>query len=265
MIDPLAQVDPRAKLAPEVHVGPWTYIGADVEIGSGTHIAPSVVIKGPTTIGKNNRIFQFATIGDEPADINYKGEPTVLAIGDNNTFREGVTLHRGTPAGRGETVIGNHNLLMAYSHVAHDCILGDHNILTNNTALAGFVRVGDWVTLGGYTLVQQRCSLGTGCFSSMGTAVSKDVPAYGRILGNPAHLRGINLVGMRRRQISEDAIRAVKAAFEIIYHGDTDLTHAYREIEILAAQANQEVLQPLLDSMTSLEYGLVHYKKTARL
>lgn len=162
LIDPRAIIDPTAKLADDVKVGPWTMIGANVEIGAGCVIEPHVIIKGPTRIGCNNRIFQFSSIGEDTPDLKYKGEATRLVIGDNNVIREGVTIHRGTVQDRSETTIGDNNLLMAYVHVGHDCVIGNHCILVNNASIAGHVHVGDWVILGGYSLVHQFCNMGEG-------------------------------------------------------------------------------------------------------
>ena len=159
MIDSTAIIHPSARLAADVQVGPWTLIGPDVEIGEGTIIASHVVIKGPTVIGKHNRIYQFSTVGDDTPDLKYKGEPTRLVIGDHNIIREGVTIHRGTVQDRNETTMGNHNLLMAYVHVGHDSVIGNHCILVNNTSLAGHVHVRDWAILSGFTLVHQFCRI----------------------------------------------------------------------------------------------------------
>ena len=177
MISPHAIVDPSARLHPTVEVGPWTTIGADVEIGEGCKIASHVVIKGPTTIGKRCEIFQFSTIGEATPDLKYQGERTTLTIGDENIFREGVTVHRGTAQDRGDTQIGSHNLLMAYAHVGHDCVIGDHCILVNNSVLAGHVLVGDWAIIGGYSGVHQYCQIGAHSFIGGMTKVTQDVPA----------------------------------------------------------------------------------------
>src|SRR5690606_37826242 len=173
-----AIIHPNAKLAADAQVGPWTVIGPDVEIGEGSVIASHVVLKGPTTIGKNNRIYQFSSIGEDTPDLKYKGEPTRLVIGDNNVIREGVTIHRGTVQDRSETTIGDNNLLMAYVHVGHDSVIGNNCILVNNAALAGHVHIGDWAILSGFTLVHQFCKIGAHSFSGMGSAIGKDVPAY---------------------------------------------------------------------------------------
>lgn len=255
MIDPRAIIDPSARLADDVQVGPWTLIGPGVEIGAGTVIASHVVIKGPTTIGRNNRIFQFSTIGEDTPDLKYKGEPTRLEIGDHNVIREGVTIHRGTVQDRGVTTIGNHNLLMAYVHIGHDSVLGDHTILVNNTALAGHVLIGDWAILSGYTLVHQFVRIGTHSFSGMGSAIGKDVPAYVTVAGNPAEAKGINTEGLRRRGFSAEAIAALRRAYKAIYRQGLTLEDAIAELKGMV-DAQPEVA-PLLASLQSSGRGIV--------
>jgi UDP-N-acetylglucosamine acyltransferase len=217
LIDPRAIIDPSAKLADNVVVGPWSIIGADVEIAEGTVIASHVVVKGPTKIGKYNRIYQFSTIGDDTPDLKYRGEATRLVIGDHNVIREGVTIHRGTVQDRSETTIGDHNLIMAYAHIGHDSVIGNHCILVNNTALAGHVWVDDWAILSGYTLVHQFCHIGAHSFSGMGTAIGKDVPAFVTVFGNPAEARSMNFEGMRRRGFSAETITALRRAYKTVY------------------------------------------------
>lgn len=217
LIDPRAIIDPSAKLADDVQVGPWSIIGANVEIGEGSVIGPHVIVKGPTRIGRNNRIFQFSSVGEDTPDMKYKGEATRLVIGDNNVIREGVTIHRGTVQDRSETTIGDNNLLMAYVHVGHDCVIGNHCILVNNASIAGHVHVGDWAILGGYSLVHQFCRMGEHSFSGMQTAIGKDVPAYVMAYGTPAKARSINTEGLRRRGFSDEAIMALRRAYKIVY------------------------------------------------
>lgn len=255
MIDSRAIIDPSAKLASDVEVGPWSIIGANVEIGSGTIIASHVIIKGPTVIGKNNKIYQFSTIGEDTPDLKYKGEDTRLVIGDNNVIREGVTIHRGTVQDRCETTIGNNNLLMAYTHVAHDCVVGDHCIFANNAALAGHVHVGDWAILGGFTLVHQFCHLGAHCFTGMGSGIGKDVPAYVIVNGNPAEAKGINIEGLKRRGFSKDEIADINKAFKVIYRRGLTAEQALNELSPLAQ--TKPKLQALLDSVQSSQRGIV--------
>ena len=234
MIHPTAIVDPRARLAPDIEVGPWTLIEADVEIGAGTVIDAHVIIRSHTSIGKNNRIFQFCSVGEATPDLKYQGEPTRLVIGDNNTIREGVTLHRGTVQDRGETRVGDQNLLMAYVHIGHDCIVGDHCILINNVSLAGHVLMDDWAILSGYTLVHQYCRIGAHSFSGMAAGITKDLPAYVMATGNPAKAKTINLEGLRRRGFDSEAIAALKTAFKVLYREGLTLNQALQKLEVLA-------------------------------
>ncbi len=255
LIDSHAIIHPSARLAANVQVGPWTYIGPDVEIDEGTVIASHVVIKGPTRIGKNNRIFQFSSVGEDTPDLKYKGEPTRLVIGDNNIIREGVTIHRGTVQDRNETTIGNDNLLMAYVHVGHDSVIGNHCILVNNVALAGHVHIDDWAILSGYTLVHQFCKIGAHSFSGMGSAIGKDVPAYVMVNGSPAEAKNINAEGLRRRGFSKDAITVLTRAYKTIYRRGLTLEEALQELEPLLAQTPQ--LQLLVDSLRQSTRGIV--------
>jgi UDP-N-acetylglucosamine acyltransferase len=255
MIDSQAIIHPTAKLAPNVQVGPWSIIGADVEIGEGTIIASHVVLKGPTTIGKHNRIFQFSSVGEDTPDLKYKGEPTRLVIGDHNTIREGVTIHRGTIQDRSETTIGDHNLIMAYVHVGHDSVIGNHTILVNNTALAGHVHIGDWAILSGYTLVHQFCKIGAHSFTGMGTAVGKDVPAYVMVVGNPAEAKSINSEGLRRRGFSNEEVSTITKAYKLIYRRGLTSDEAIAELESMLPEC--ERLLPLLDSIKNSTRGIV--------
>ncbi len=255
MIHPSALVDPSAKLADDVTVGPFTVIGPEVEIGPGTIVESHVVIKGPTRIGANNHIYQFSTVGEATPDLKYHDEPTRLVIGESNIIREGVTIHRGTVQDRAETTIGNHNLLMAYVHIGHDSVLGDHTILVNNTALAGHVHVGDWAILSGYTLVHQFCRIGAHSFSGMGTAIGKDVPAYMTVSGSPAAVKTINAEGLRRRGFSGDALSQIRRAFKIIYRQSLTLETALERLEAMVAETPE--IRPLIDSIRASERGIV--------
>ncbi len=255
MIHPSAIIHPDAKLAADVEVGPWTVIGPDVQIDEGSVIASHVVIKGPTCIGKHNRIYQFSSIGEDTPDLKYKGEPTRLVIGDHNTIREGVTIHRGTVQDRSETTIGSHNLLMAYVHVGHDSVIGNHCILVNNTALAGHVHIGDWAILSGFTLVHQFCKIGAHSFSGMGTAIGKDVPAYVMVNGSPAEAKNINTEGLRRRGFSKEDIAVLTKAYKTIYRRGLTLDEALVELDTQVAGCAP--LQLLIDSLKSSERGIV--------
>ncbi|KFX69960.1 UDP-N-acetylglucosamine acyltransferase [Pseudomonas taeanensis MS-3] len=230
LIDPRAIIDPSAKLADDVVVGPWSIVGADVEIGEGTVLGPNVIIKGPTKIGKHNRVYQFSSLGEDTPDRKYKGEPTRLVIGDHNIIREGVTMHRGTIQDRDETTVGDHNLIMAYAHIGHDSVIGNHCILVNNTALAGHVHIGDWAILSGYTLVHQFCHIGAHSFAGMGTAIGKDVPAYVTVSGNPAEARSMNFEGLRRRGFSAEAIQALRRAYKTVYRQGLTIEQALLEL-----------------------------------
>lgn len=236
LIDPRAIIDPSAKLADDVTVGPWTIIGPEVEVGAGSVIASHVVLKGPTKIGCHNHIYQFSSVGEDTPDLKYQGEATRLVIGDHNVIREGVTIHRGTVQDRSETTIGNHNLIMAYAHIGHDSVIGDHCILVNNTALAGHVHMGDWAILSGFTLVHQYCHIGAHSFTAMGTAVGKDIPAFVTVSGNPGAARSMNFEGMRRRGFSEQAIQALRRAYKTVYRQGLTVDQALQALAESAAQ-----------------------------
>ncbi|WP_163834998.1 acyl-ACP--UDP-N-acetylglucosamine O-acyltransferase [Spartinivicinus ruber] len=233
MIDSRAVVDPKAKLAEGVEVGPWSYIGPEVEIGPGSVIHSHVVIKGPTRIGKNNRIFQFASVGEDCQDKKYQGEPTCLEIGDNNVIREGCTIHRGTVQDNSVTLIGNNNLFMAYVHVGHDSIIADDCIFANNAAVAGHVKVGQGAILGGYTTVHQFCQVGTYSMTAAQAAVFKDIPAFVMVSGNPAAAHGMNFEGMRRRQYSPELIKILRQAYKVVYRKGLTLDAALEKLAVL--------------------------------
>jgi UDP-N-acetylglucosamine acyltransferase len=255
LIHPQAIVDPSARLADDVEVGPWTLIGPEVEIGAGSRIASHVVIKGPTRIGVGNRIFQFATVGEECQDKKYRGEPTRLEIGDHNVIREGVTLHRGTVQDAGVTRLGSHNLLMAYVHVAHDCVVGDHVIMANNAALAGHVHVGDHAVLGGFTAVHQFCRIGPHAMCGAGSVVLKDVPAYVMASGNSAHPHGINLEGLRRRGFSAQALATLRRAYKAIYRQGLTVEQALAALAALAVE--EPAVLPLIESLQTSSRGII--------
>lgn len=255
LIDPRAIVDPSATIADGVRIGPFSIVGADVEIGEGTEIASHVVLKGPTKIGKNNKIYQFSTVGEDTPDLKYKGELTTLTIGDDNIIREGVTIHRGTTQDRGDTYIGSHNLLMAYVHIGHDSVIGDHCILVNNSALAGHVIIGDWAILSGYTLVHQFCQIGAHSFTGMGSAIGKDVPAYVMVAGAPAAARNINVEGMKRRGFGKEDISLLSQAYKTVYRRGLTLEEAI--IELREDPSKNTHLALFLESLTSSKRGIV--------
>jgi UDP-N-acetylglucosamine acyltransferase len=236
LIHPTAVVDPGAQLDTSVEVGPFAVIGPGVEIDAGTLVGPHAVIKGMTRIGRDNRIFQFASIGEDPQDKKYGGESTRLEIGDRNQIREFTTLNRGTLQDQGVTRIGNDNLLMAYVHVAHDCRIGDHVIMANAASLGGHVEIQDWAILGGFTIVHQFCRIGAHGFCAMGSVLSKDVPPYVTVGGHPAEPRGINAEGLRRRGFAETSIQAVKRAYRTLYMGNLKLAEAIAELYQMAEE-----------------------------
>jgi UDP-N-acetylglucosamine acyltransferase len=213
LIHSTAVIDPSAKIANDCEIGPFTVIGADVEIGSGCRIASHVVINGPTSIGQNNQIFQFASLGEAPQDLKYNGEKTRLEMGDNNIVREYVTMNRGTLDGGGVTRIGNDNLFMAYTHIAHDCLINNKAVFSNGASLAGHVTIGDYAILGGFTLVHQFTEIGTHAFTGMGTAVNRDVPPFMMVSGNYANAIGINKNGLKRRGFNDDTLAALHKTY----------------------------------------------------
>ena len=234
MIHSQAVIHPDAKIGDNVTIGPFSYIGADVIIGDDTWISSNVVIKGPTTIGKGNKFFQFASIGEECQDKKYAGEPTRLEIGDNNVFRECCTVHRGTVQDQGLTKIGSHNLFMAYTHVAHDCMVGDHVIMANNASIAGHVQVGDHAILGGMTGVHQFVKIGAHAFTAGCSLVLQDVPPYVMASGQSAVPRGINNEGLKRRGFSKEAITAIRKAYKILYRSSLTTAEAMPQLRELA-------------------------------
>lgn len=234
-IHPSAIIDPSAQIADDVTIGAYSIIGADVVIGSGCQIASHVVIKGPTTIGQNNRIFQFATIGEDCQDKKYHGERTFLEIGDNNVIRENCTIHRGTVQDNSLTKMGNGNLLMVNTHIAHDCIVGNDCVFANNTGLAGHVKVGNSVIVGGNTGIHQFCQIGSYAMMGGASLVLKDIPAYVMVSGNPAQAAGMNFEGMRRRGWSSETITLLKRAYKIVYRQGLTL-------DVAVAQLEQEIL-----------------------
>ena len=255
MIHAQAIVDASASLADDVVVGPWTFIGPEVEIGPGCVIEPHVVIRGPTRIGAGNHIYQFSSIGEATPDLKYRNEPTRLFIGDNNVIRENVTIHRGTVQGRSETVIGDDNLIMAYVHIGHDSVVGNHTVLVNNCALAGHVTVADWAILSGYTLVHQFCQIGAHSFSGMGSAIGKDVPAFVTVSGAPAQAKAINLEGLRRRGFSAHAIEELRRAFKVLYRQGLTLDIALPRLQLMFDKSPEVMV--FIDSVKTSERGIV--------
>jgi UDP-N-acetylglucosamine acyltransferase len=234
MIDARAVVSPQARLAEDVHVGPFSVIGPGVEIGAGTWVGPHVVLNGPTRIGTGNKFFQFCSIGDDPQDKKYKGEPTRLEIGDRNVFRECCTVNRGTMNDKGVTTIGSENLFMAYTHVAHDCVLGDKIVMANCATLGGHVHIGDWAILGGLSAVHQFSKIGAHSFIANNAAATRDVPPYVMAVGQPAEPHSVNSEGLKRRGFTEEQIRNIKHAYRLLYRSGLKLKDALHELESFA-------------------------------
>lgn len=255
MIDPRAVIDLNAELDKEVSIGPYSIIGSGVSIGEGTIIGPHVVIKGSASIGKNNKIYQFASIGEDPQDKKYADEITRLEIGDRNVIREYCTMHRGTVQDQGVTRVGNHNLFMAYTHVAHDCVIGDHVIMANGASLAGHVRLGDFAILGGFTLVHQFTKIGEHSFSAMGSAVSQDIPPYVMVGGRPTRPHGINSVGMERQGFSCDAIRQIRMAYKVLYKKGLKLDEAIEQIADMAKEYSE--LNVMIEFLKTVTRGIL--------
>lgn len=236
MIDPRAIIDPSARLGSNVSVGPWTLIGPDVELGDDCEVASHVVLKGPTKLGRRNRIFPFASIGEDTPDLSYRGEPTTLEVGDDNVFREGVNIHRGTMKDAGRTVIGSHCLLMPYVHVAHDCVIGDHVILANYAAVSGHVHVGDYANFGGYAGVAQFRRVGAHAHVAAMSLVIKDVPTYMTAAGNPATAVGLNLEGLKRRGFDAAVLRHIRDAYKVVYRSGLKAEEACAQLDDVAAR-----------------------------
>ena len=253
MIHETAVIDPSAKIGKDVHVGPYSVIGADVEIGDGTWIGPHVVIQGPTRIGRENRIFQFSSIGEMPQDLKYSGEKTFLEIGDHNTIREFCTLNRGTVQDKSLTKIGNHNLLMAYVHIAHDCVIGNHVVFSNNASLAGHVHIDDYVVMGGYSGVFQFCRVGAHSFISTNSVVIKDVPPFVKVSGYYAKPFGLNSVGLQRRGFTNSVITELKRAYKIIYRNGLTVANALEELR----KTMTPEVQTLADFIEASSAGIV--------
>jgi UDP-N-acetylglucosamine acyltransferase len=255
VIDASAIVSAQARLADDVEVGPFAVIGADVVIGPRCWIGPHVVINGQTTIGADNKIFQFASIGAAPQDKKYGGGPTRLVIGERNVFREFCTINRGASPDHGLTRIGDDNLFMAYTHVAHDCTLGNNIVMVNYAGLAGHVELGDWVILSGYTGVHQFCKIGAHAFTAALSGVTRDVPPYITAVGQPAVPHSINSEGLKRRGFSPEQIRNLRHAYRILYRSDLQLSVAVQQLAELATA--QPELKPLLDFIAVSERSLI--------
>jgi len=254
-IHPTALVDPAARVAADAQVGAYTIIGAGVAIGAETVVGPHVVVTGRTTIGRRNRIFQFASIGDIPQDRKYGGEPTTTTIGDDNVFREFVSIHAGTAQDRGDTKIGNGNLFLGYTHVAHDCVVGNFTTFSNNAQIAGHVRIDDWAVLGAYAGVHQFGRIGAHAMLAAYAVVLQDVPPFTTVSGYPARPHGTNNEGLRRRGFSSDDILEVRRAYKALYRENLALEDARAKIGAAAAAA--PVLNPLVEFLAVPGRGIV--------
>jgi UDP-N-acetylglucosamine acyltransferase len=241
-IHPTALVDPQAQLGHSVSIGPYTVVGPHVRIDEGTQVGPHCVIEGHTTIGRDNRIFQFASVGAAPQDKKYAGEPTQLLIGDRNTIREFCTLNIGTVQDAGVTRLGDDNWIMAYAHLAHDCVVGNNTIFANNAQVAGHVQVGDWVILGGFTCVHQFVRIGAHAMTGLGTTLTQDLPPFVIAQGNPCAAHSVNMEGLRRRGFGPARLAAVKQMHKLIYRESLTLDQAREQINALA-QSHPEALE----------------------
>ncbi|OGT42406.1 MAG: acyl-[acyl-carrier-protein]--UDP-N-acetylglucosamine O-acyltransferase [Gammaproteobacteria bacterium RIFCSPHIGHO2_12_FULL_37_34] len=243
MIDQTAIIDPSAKIANSAHVGPYSVIGPAVEIGEGTFIGPHVVIQGPTKIGRDNKIFQFSSIGEMPQDLKFQGEQTYLEIGDRNTIREFCTFNRGTVQDKTTTRIGHDNFFMAYVHVAHDCQIGNHAIFANNASLAGHVTIEDYVTLSGFSGVFQFCRVGAYSFVATNSVIIKDVPPFIKVSGYYAKPFGLNTIGLQRRGFTEDVLILLRRAYKIIYRNGLTIAKAIEELRKMECVEVQQLIQ----------------------
>lgn len=253
MIHSTAIIDKTASIGKDVSIGPYSVIGPDVEIGDGTWIGSHVVVKGPTRIGCHNKIYQFASIGEDPQDLKYKGEPTRLEIGDHNAIREFCTINRGTTQDQSLTKIGNHNLLMAYVHVAHDCVIGNHTVFSNNASLAGHVTVEDYVVFGGFSGVFQFCRVGAHSFIATNSVVIKDVPPFVKVSGYYAKPFGLNTVGLQRRGFNDDDLLQLKRAYKAIYRQG----HTVAEAIQIMQQMNHPGVNTLITFIENSTAGIV--------
>ena len=255
MIHSQAVVSSDAQIAEGVEIGPYSVIGDGVEIGEGTSIGPHVVVKGPTRIGRDNRIFQFASIGDDPQDKKYAGESTRLEIGDRNTIRECCTINRGTVQDEGVTRIGSDNWIMAYAHIAHDCRIGNHTVLANSATLAGHVELGDHAIMGGFTGIHQFCRIGAHAFLGMYAGITRDVPPFVTVSGRPAEPKGINVEGLKRQEFNTAQIKNIRNAYKVLYRSSLKLAEAVERLEEIVD--DQPEIRPMVDFLRSSKRGII--------
>jgi UDP-N-acetylglucosamine acyltransferase len=255
VISDKAIIDKTAKIGKNVVISPFSIIGKEVEIGDGTWVGPHVVINGPTKVGCNNKFYQFASIGEDPQDRKYNGEPTRLEIGDNNIFRESMTVSRGTVKGGGLTQIGSDNLFMAYVHIAHDCKIGDSTTFSNNASLAGHVTVEDFANMGGFVGVHQFCNVGKYAFCAGGSIIVKDVLPFTMVSGYPAQVYGLNVEGLKRRLFTSEEIMTLKRAYKVLYRQGMVLEEALSKLEEMVSETSH--IQLLIDFIRQSERGIV--------
>lgn len=254
-IHPTAIIDSLAEIDSSVEVGPYSVIGPRVKIDAGSKVAGHVIINGPTTIGKNNEIFQFSSLGEAPQDKKYKNEPTLLEIGDNNTIREFCTFNRGTTQDKGITKIGDDNWIMAYVHIAHDCVVANNTILANNSSLAGHVDIQDYAILGGFTLIHQFCKIGSHVITAVGSVIFKDIPPYVTAAGYDAKPHGINAEGLKRRGFSPESILQIKRAYKVLYRNGLSLEEAKTELAVM--QKNTSEISLLTEFLNVSTRGII--------
>ncbi|CDL79313.1 acyl-ACP--UDP-N-acetylglucosamine O-acyltransferase [Xenorhabdus cabanillasii] len=257
-IHPSSIVEEGAVIGANVHIGPFCYIGSQVEIGEGTELKSHVVINGITKIGRDNQIYQFASIGEANQDLKYQGEPTRVEIGDRNRIRESVSIHRGTVQGGGVTKVGSDNLLMINAHIAHDCIVGDRCIIANNGTLGGHVILGDYVIIGGMTAVHQFCQIGSHVMVGGCSGVAQDVPPYVIAQGNHATPFGLNIEGLKRRGFDKESLHAIRNVYKELYRSGKTLEEARKKIEIQAANnPHVKVFSDFLASSAKSSRGII--------
>ena len=256
-IHPTSIIHDNSKIDNSVEIGPFCIIDEGVEIKKGTQLLSHVVLRGPTIIGEDNVFYQFSTIGEDTPDKKFKGEKTKLEIGDRNIFREGVTVHRGTVQDKSLTSIGSDNLLMAYSHVAHDCVVGDGNVFANNAGIAGHVYVGNNITIGALTTIHQFCHIGDYSFIGMNTSINMDIPAFVKVAADPARIIGLNSVGMIRNNISSESISLIKKAYKLVYRKGLKINDAIKKIKELNTDQKDSFLDIFIKSLEISERGIL--------
>ena len=256
-VHPTSIIHPKSKIDDSVEIGPFCIVGEDVEIKKGSKLLSHIVLKGPTSIGEENIFYQFSTVGEDTPDKKFKGEKTKLEIGNKNIFREGVTVHRGTVQDNSITSIGSDNLLMAYSHIAHDCVVGDGNVFANNAGIAGHVSVGNNITIGALTTIHQFCNIGDYSFIGMNTSINMDIPAYVKVAADPARVIGLNSVGMTRKNITSDSISLIKKAYKLVYRKGLKIEEAIKKSKELNKKANDPFLNVFIQSLEVSERGIL--------